>query len=159
MCYSNTGYCFNFDLYAGKKTTESTISGLEVVLNMIAKVNVPSDHIFYFDNFFTSFDLMKVLTERSISASGTVRINRTNKCPLSTDDNLKKQDRGFYDYRMDSKSDIYAVVWKVYFYFYFFYLYIYPPDSQESDGGAIHRVSNYPDLLPEMPRYCCPLVI
>ena len=44
-------------------------------------------------------------------------------------------------------------------FFFFFYLYIYPPDSQESDGGAIHRVSNYPDLLPEMPRYCCPLVI
>ena len=42
---------------------------------------------------------------------------------------------------------------------YLFYLYIYPPDSQESDGGAIHRVSNYPDLLPEMPRYCCPLAI
>ena len=65
-----------------KKATESSISGLgaSVVLNMIAKVNVPSDHIFYFDNFFTSFDLMKVLTERSISASVTVRINRTNKC-------------------------------------------------------------------------------
>ena len=42
--------------------------------------------------------------------------------------------------------------------FFYFNLYIYPPDSQESDGGAIHRVSNYPDLLPEMPRYCCPLV-
>ena len=40
-----------------------------------------------------------------------------------------------------------------------FYFYIYPPHSQESDGGAIYRVSNYPDLLPEMPRYCCPLVI
>ena len=40
----------------------------------------------------------------------------------------------------------------------FFYFYIYPPDSQESDRGAIHRVSNYPDLFPEMPRYCCPLV-
>ena len=46
----------------------------------------------------------------------------------------------------------------IFFYFYF-NLYIYPPDSQESDGGAIHRVGNYPDLLPEMPRYCCPLVI
>ena len=46
-----------------------------------------------------------------------------------------------------------------FFFFFFFYLYIYPPDSQESDGGAIHRISNYPDLLPEMPRYCCPLVI
>ena len=42
--------------------------------------------------------------------------------------------------------------------FFYFNLYIYPPDSQESDGVAIHRVSNYPDLLPEMPRYCCPLV-
>ena len=45
-----------------------------------------------------------------------------------------------------------------FFFFFFFYLYIYPPDSQESDGGAIHRVSNYPDLLPEMPIYCCQLV-
>ena len=40
------------------------------------------------------------------------------------------------------------------FFYFYFYLYIYPPDSQESDGGAIHRVSNYPDLLSEMPRYC-----
>ena len=45
------------------------------------------------------------------------------------------------------------------YFIYLLYLYIYPPDSQESDGGAIHRVSNCPDLLPEMPRYCCPLVI
>ena len=43
--------------------------------------------------------------------------------------------------------------------YFYFYLYIYPPDSQESDGGAVRRVSHYPDLLPEMPRYCCPLVI
>ena len=45
------------------------------------------------------------------------------------------------------------------YYFFYCYLYIFSPDSQESDGGAIHRVSNYPDLLPKMPRYCCPLVI
>ena len=116
MCCSDTGYCFDFDLYEGKKATESPISGLgaSVVLNMIAKINVPSDHIFYFDNFFMSFDLMKVLTKRSISVSGTVIINCTNKCPLSTEDNLKKQDSGFYDYQMDSKSNIFAVVWKDY---------------------------------------------
>ena len=29
---------------------------------------------------------------------------------------------------------------------------IYPSYSQE------HMVGNYPDLLPEIPRYCCPLV-
>ena len=44
-------------------------------------------------------------------------------------------------------------------FFISFYLYIYLPDSQESEGDATHRVNNYPDLLPEMPRYCCPLVI
>ena len=38
--------------------------------------------------------------------------------------------------------------------YFYFDLFIYPPDSQESDGGTIHRASNYPDLLPEMPRYC-----
>ena len=48
----------------------------------------------------------------------------------------------------------------LFFYFYVgLYLYIYPPDSQESDRGAIHRVSNYLDLLPEIPRYCSPLEI
>ena len=41
----------------------------------------------------------------------------------------------------------------------YIFLYIYPPDLQESDGGAIHRISNYPDLLLEILRYCCPLVI
>ena len=52
-----------------------------------------------------------------------------------------------------------GVTFLSFFFFFYFNLYIYPPDSQESDRGAIHRVGNYPDLLPEMPRYCCPLVI
>ena len=43
--------------------------------------------------------------------------------------------------------------------YYLFDFYIYPPDSHESDGGTIHRVSNYPNLLSEMPRYCCPVEI
>ena len=38
---------------------------------------------------------------------------------------------------------------------YLYYLYIYPADSQESNGGTMHKVSNYPDLLPEMLSYCC----
>ena len=38
-----------------------------------------------------------------------------------------------------------------------FHLYIYPPDSQKSDGDATHRASNYPNLLPEMPRHCYPV--
>ena len=55
-------------------------------------------------------------------------------------------------YKLDKKINLKSFT-------YSFYLYIYPPDSHESNGGAIHRVSNYPDLLPEIPRYCSPLVI
>ena len=36
--------------------------------------------------------------------------------------------------------------------FFYVYLYIYFPD-------LIHRVSNYSDLLPEMPRFCYPLIV
>ena len=47
--------------------------------------------------------------------------------------------------------------WDILFFYFISTLYIYPPHSQESNEGAIHRVSNYPDLIPEVPRYCCPL--
>ena len=30
---------------------------------------------------------------------------------------------------------------------------------QESDRGAIHKVSNYPNLLLEVLIYCCPVEI
>ena len=40
-----------------------------------------------------------------------------------------------------------------------FHLYICLPDSQESVGGALHNANNYRDLLPEMPRYCYPVII
>ena len=48
---------------------------------------------------------------------------------------------------------------KRHLFFILFYLYNYPSDSQESDGDAIHKANNYPDLLPEMPRHCCPIEI
>ena len=44
-------------------------------------------------------------------------------------------------------------------FFFHFYLYIYPPDSQESAVGSIHRTRSYPDMLPKMLTYCCPLEI
>ena len=30
---------------------------------------------------------------------------------------------------------------------------------RKATEALIHRLSNYSDLLPEIPRYCCPLVI
>ena len=40
-------------------------------------------------------------------------------------------------------------------FFISFYLHFYLSNSQESDEVLYIRQANYPDLLPEMPRYCC----
>ena len=40
---------------------------------------------------------------------------------------------------------------------YYFYIYIHLPALQKSVGGAMVRTSNYHNLLPKMPRYCCPI--
>ena len=76
---------------------------------------------------------------------------------LVVETGLKAQLKVFYDWCSALKRN--AFVYFFIFFIFYFYLYIYPPDSQESAVGAIQRPSNYPDLLPEMPRYCCPLEI
>ena len=53
------------------------------------------------------------------------------------------------------KLFIYVCYDQIQYFIFSFIFYSYPSDLQESDGGAIHRVGNYPNLLLEMPRYCC----
>lgn len=51
-------------------------------------------HIVYFENFFTSYNLLNALQEKNIYAAGTARINRFGNPPLITDKQLKKMGRG-----------------------------------------------------------------
>lgn len=65
----------------------------------------------YFDNFFTSLCLLQQLSDRDISATGTVRVNRVENCPIMPVDKCKKSARGTYDYRLDSQSSTIVVRW------------------------------------------------
>ena len=66
---SNGGYLHSFDLYMGKKENEAINTvlniglGENVVLNLIAKANLSSNHnhVLFFDNYFTSIPLMEEL--------------------------------------------------------------------------------------------------
>lgn len=58
-------------------------------------------HVVFFDNFFTSHKLLTDLTEKNIRACGTVRENRTGHCPLVSNKEIQKKDRGSYDFRSD----------------------------------------------------------
>ena len=42
--------------------------------------------------------------------------------------------------------------------FFFIFIFILLT-CRKAMEALIHRVGNYPDLLPEIPRYCCPLAI
>jgi len=65
----------------------------------------------YFDNFFTSLRLLDELTARGIGATGTLRSNRTEKCPLIPPSEMKKKDRGFIDHRCDKAGQLVVIRW------------------------------------------------
>ena len=49
--------------------------------------------------------------------------------------------------------------YKSYFFIFIFMSIFILLTRRKATEALIRRVGNYPDLLPEMPRYCCPLVI
>jgi len=71
----------------------------------------PAKHSLYFDNFFTSHDLMCHLYAQGFKATGTIRQNRCGgvQRDLIPDAQLKRQSRGSYDHRCD--GTVYIVKW------------------------------------------------
>lgn len=100
MC-SADGYPYNFSLYCGKEENRKEPLGTQVVMNMLQPVVNKDEHVVFFDNFFTSHALMVNLTKKGVRACGTIRDNRTGKCPLMSKKDAEKKERGSYDYRSD----------------------------------------------------------
>lgn len=108
------GYCIQFFPYQGAGTTDKDIGlGGSVVSTLIK--NLPdvegSAYHVIFDNFFTSPRLLRLLADRGIAATGTVRPNRTEGACLRNIDVMKKEPRGSYDVVLDRKSDVCLVRW------------------------------------------------
>lgn len=111
---SADGYCYVFDLYCGKSIeATNTPLGTRVVTSLLEKMPlVPAEHNIYFDNFFSSYDLFIKLKESGFRATGTIRDNRTKKCPLTSVKDMKKSDRAHFDYRFDTNNEVLLVRWK-----------------------------------------------
>jgi DNA excision repair protein ERCC-6 len=105
------GYCIQFEPYQGRGVTDPQLGlGGSVVVDLIAELP-PARYSLYFDNFFTSLKLLDKLSEMSIGGTGTIRVNRIEKCPLTAAETLKKSPRGSSDFRYDQKSGILIVRW------------------------------------------------
>ena len=74
---SDNGYAWNWDLYTGKRDTSNDGLPLSsrVVLSLSSDLFNKGYNI-YFDNFYTSPDLCRMLFEKGCGSCGTVRLNR-----------------------------------------------------------------------------------
>lgn len=80
-------HIYGFDMYCGangnSRSEANTLPlGSRVVLDLLDIVSVPSDHVVFFDNYFSSYGLLKLLKERGQCATGTVGDNCMRKRPL-----------------------------------------------------------------------------
>lgn len=113
------GFIFDFDIYCGKgsnhlsskqlENLSSCALGSRIVLQMLQKLlttvtprNISRYHI-YFDNFFSSPDLLVHLRKIGLRATGTVRANRVSGVTMDVD---KKSKRGTYSVKHDKNSGI-----------------------------------------------------
>lgn len=89
---SSSGYLFYFIPYSGADGTYDPTIGLgaTTVCRLLENVSFPECHKVFFGNFFSSYNLMVLLKDKRIKASGTVRPNRTGGAPLRTGKNLPK---------------------------------------------------------------------
>lgn len=112
LCSSN-GYLYQFIPYGGKTSTYENELGLgaNVVLNLLSVVQQPSIHRVFFDNFFSSYKLFCLLKEKGFYATGTIRENRTCNTTMESVKNIKKKDRGTYDFSFENKQKILLVRW------------------------------------------------
>lgn len=112
LCSSN-GYLYKFIPYGGKTSTYQNELGLgeNVVLDLLSVVRQPSAHRVFFDNFFSSYKLLSLLKERGFYATGTIRENRTCNSTMDSVKNMKKKDRGTYDFSFEKEQQILLVRW------------------------------------------------
>ena len=94
---SSDGYSYKFETYTGACETKDSSKPLklQVVSALLLIVGNPTCHCVYFNNFFTSYYLLRDLHEKNFRALGTIRENRTIKCFLRPSKAVEKEERGF----------------------------------------------------------------
>ncbi|XP_050340554.1 piggyBac transposable element-derived protein 3-like [Bactrocera neohumeralis] len=75
---SSTGYLFSFIPYCGQSDEYNRELGLgaDVVLRLLSNGEAAMRHVVFFDNFFTSYHLLCLLSAKGLCATGTARCNR-----------------------------------------------------------------------------------
>ncbi|KRX20557.1 PiggyBac transposable element-derived protein 3 [Trichinella nelsoni] len=111
------GYPYHLNIHQGKESASERAPHSErVVTRMVDDGHCQllmcvKHHEMYFDNFFTSYDTLKKLSDLNVRATGTVRLNHTGSTFefLTSNKELMKLRRNSYDCSCDGK--VYIVRW------------------------------------------------
>lgn len=100
MCDTN-GLVHNFQIYTG---VISSVPGRldigssgNIVVKLAEVIKPDTNTILYFDNWFTSLNLINELCKLGIWSLGTIRANRLGGCEFSSDAVLKRRGRGSHE--------------------------------------------------------------
>ena len=104
---TRTGYLAQAIPYQGRSIDYSNPEfgmGGSVVLDLISELSSHVEYRLFFDNLFTSIPLIDHLKQANIGATGTIRVNRTGKTPLTDYRKMTKVARGKYWHVKDKGS-------------------------------------------------------
>jgi len=121
LCDVN-GFAHKFEIYTGSENlpknrlpTEPDLgASANVVVRLTREVPKNVNHRVYFDNYYTTIELIDYLNENGINSLGTVRKNRIPNSRIPSDNMLKKCKRGSsFEYMATYKNtNISSVTWK-----------------------------------------------
>jgi hypothetical protein len=107
ICESSSGYCLYFKIYVGDDVTDPSLpASTNVVLNMCEPL-FDRGQTLYLDNWYSSPDLFRRITNRSTNVVGTVRPNRRDMPP---DISKTKLNRG--EFEIWSANNILCLKWR-----------------------------------------------
>ena len=74
--------------------------------------NVPLGSFIFVDNYFSSTKLIHKMTDLGYGITCTLRPNRINNCPFSTEDEFKRKPRGYHECFISDNDQCAIVAWK-----------------------------------------------
>ena len=112
---TDTGAGVWYEPYCGRDTRVEDLGfgqGPNTVLQLAKNAGlVPGEELF-FDNLFTSFDLLEELSENGLGGTGTVRQNRLNRVPIAKKKDIEKKSVERGTSQAVFNEDQVLVVWK-----------------------------------------------
>jgi len=101
MLCDTRGMVHNFEVYTGKIMPIEGYPDLDassnIVLRLSQVVQPNMNHIFYFDNWFSSVNLLVQLAKKEIFTIATERSNRLLGCEMQSEKELKQKGRGSFE--------------------------------------------------------------